>query len=700
MAWGKLNSGKDRVLANAEKSSASEILAELIWNSIDADADLVDVEVEVSEFGAPTEVRVSDNGHGIDPDLVNSLFLTEGDSWKATKRFSPKGRPLHGKLGRGRLLVYGIAEAATWSSTWNGESRSTLQTIEGTRSDAAGFEITSTDKERSPSGTEVRLRLRDSQKAARIADGNFHLQIVERLAETLTATETRVNWQGTPLDASALVDREEELDIGTLDAQVLMGHPQPTVRVVEWSEDVGSKRLLLCSRSGAAVASAESGIPQVVPFSWSCYVNWDGFGDAVLMTVADLHVPEVRHNDLLTAVRSALATYLDERLETERGRIVAEWKDAGVYPYPPSPPLDQAEATERNIFDIVAVMASKAIPKTGTQQRKLPLRLLRDTLCAEPTRLKKALLSVVGLSEEDAEMLDFLLQRTELGSIIRSSNRIASRLEFVRGLGDLLYADETRTTFREVDQLHPMLLNESWVFGDEWDGCYSEHGLTKVVKAAVEKNGGLMSNTPVKLESGRAGRLDMLFHKNFPESTLTRHLVVELKRPMKLTMNEFGQLSDYAVAITGHPEVKDLQTKWDFWLVGTEMNEAVRAMRDGASAHLGFCKDHGSYRTWVITWTELLDALRARFEWYRKELSVVPTSESSKDYLSRKHHEYIPDTSEPRQGARGRKSKEKKREGAATTGPGEHLELAPPSLDVDRAIDSSATSIAVPASVG
>ena len=56
--------------------------------------------------------------------------------------------------------------------------------------------------------------------------------------------------------------------------------------------------------------------------------------------------------------------------------------------------------------------------------------------------------------------------------------RTAKRLDFLTGLGSLLYIDETARVFREVDQLHPILIREPWVFGDEWDSSLSEHGLT------------------------------------------------------------------------------------------------------------------------------------------------------------------------------------------------------------------------------
>lgn len=83
---------------------------------------------------------------------------------------------------------------------------------------------------------------------------------------------------------------------------------------------------------------------------------------------------------------------------------------------------------------------------------------------------------MLDLTTEEQEVLSDLLERTKLASIVRAAQTVADRSDFLSGLGRLLFADETRTMFREVDQLHPMLVApilaaEPWVFGDEWTWC-------------------------------------------------------------------------------------------------------------------------------------------------------------------------------------------------------------------------------------
>jgi hypothetical protein len=645
VSWGELRSGKDRVLSNADNTSAHDAIAELIWNALDAEATEVDVAIERNEFGAPMTVTIRDNGHGMASDQVVDYFLTEGDSWKKGRRFSSTMlRPMHGQLGRGRLLAYAVADVVQWSTVAEIEGQKRRTTIRGSRAEPAGFDIGESQETDDPAGTVAELTLMATQKAARIGDEAFRGSLIELLGESLIAfAGTVVRWDGSQLLTDGHVLKREEIDLPLFALDVLRGHQQPSLVAVEWvNSKRGSKRIHLCNEAGAVVTTHK---PDLVPSStgWSAYLKWSGFADPQLMGIADLHHPEFTHRDLLDGAARSLNDYLTARLQAAKSDLVREWKLERVYPFT-GEPADPIEVAERELFDIVAVIASDSIPKKGTDQKRLTLGLLKAALESEPGRLSRALQALVKLEPDDLDQLDRLLIRTPLGSVIRAATRVTDRLDFVNGLASLLYADETRRVFREVDQLHPMLVREPWMFGDEWDNCLSEHGLTRVVRAvaATQSPETVVAVEPVTLENGQRGRVDILFHKAMPESERDRHLVVELKRPGKLTMQHFGQVTNYAVAITNHPEVARTNTVWDFWLVGTELDDSVAAQRSDDSNRKGFVKDYGRYRLWIIDWGELLDSIRRKYEAFRSALEVVPTTEDGLKYVRRVHAQYLP----------------------------------------------------------
>ncbi|MGQ0776342.1 MAG: ATP-binding protein [Pseudonocardiales bacterium] len=638
----RVRAGKDTILALADRAKPVDIVAELIWNALDAEAMNVEVTIALGELGAPEEIVVHDDGHGMTYQQVPDMFLVHGESWKKVRRFSPNiGRPMHGQLGRGRFLVYGIADRVEWRSVATDANGSIETVICGRRSAPNEFSLDGPRPSDGTMGTTVRLVARQEQRVIDLVDGNVVLPLTARLAATLLALrEVKVTYRGAALDPQDHVIRDVDLELKVGSAALGGKHP-PRLRVVEWSVDMRSKALFLCDDHGGVVTEYRLGRLPPAPIHWSAYLLWEGFRDPELRGHADLHVPEVQHDELLTATQHALATYLNRRLDEQKGSILAEWKSEGVYPYL-GQPTSPTEEVEREIFDIVAVVASPAIGR-DVKQKRLSLRLLQEAVRAEPSRTNRILNAVLDLTAEEQEVLSDLLERTKLASIVRAAQTVADRADFLSGLGRLLFADETRTAFREVDQLHPMLVAEPWVFGDEWTFALSESGLTRVVRATIAAHGRDVefAPNPVVLPSGKRGRVDMVFYRYLPESERSRHLVVELKRPMRLTMAEFGQLNNYAAAITGHPEVASAPHTWDFWLVGTEIDDAVHNLCND-STQPGLASTTARYRLWVITWAQLLDRAQRRIEAFRSALDLVSTDETSRRYLQRRHAEFIP----------------------------------------------------------
>ena len=96
-------------LAQITRAKPVQALAELIWNSLDADASNVDVFVEQNELGARSRIIVRDNGTGMEYEQAPALFRNLGGSWKRSGSTTKEGRFLHGQDGRGRFKVIGVS---------------------------------------------------------------------------------------------------------------------------------------------------------------------------------------------------------------------------------------------------------------------------------------------------------------------------------------------------------------------------------------------------------------------------------------------------------------------------------------------------------------------------------------------------------------------------------------------------------------
>jgi DNA topoisomerase VI subunit B len=69
-------------LERQSKAQPVSAVAELIWNSLDADATTVTIDFENDGLGGMAKIVVMDNGHGIPFSDAPTLFRNLGGSWK------------------------------------------------------------------------------------------------------------------------------------------------------------------------------------------------------------------------------------------------------------------------------------------------------------------------------------------------------------------------------------------------------------------------------------------------------------------------------------------------------------------------------------------------------------------------------------------------------------------------------------------
>src|SRR5438309_6458441 len=89
-------------------SNMPAVLAEVVANSWDADAEHVDITIEPSG----SEVSITDDGHGMDQGEVNDKYLTVGYERRLKKetRVTPKfHREVMGRKGIGKLSLFSVA---------------------------------------------------------------------------------------------------------------------------------------------------------------------------------------------------------------------------------------------------------------------------------------------------------------------------------------------------------------------------------------------------------------------------------------------------------------------------------------------------------------------------------------------------------------------------------------------------------------
>ena len=109
----KLSNDHIQRVSSAKPATA---LCELIWNSLDADATEIFVQFIRNGLGGYDKIIIRDNGEGMTRLYIENYLGFIGNSWKAKKDETARGRPIHGKKGEGRFKAFSLGTHMAWDS--------------------------------------------------------------------------------------------------------------------------------------------------------------------------------------------------------------------------------------------------------------------------------------------------------------------------------------------------------------------------------------------------------------------------------------------------------------------------------------------------------------------------------------------------------------------------------------------------------
>ena len=641
MRSGELTVEADHV-ARMVRGNVIAGLAELVWNSFDAEAGTVSITVRRTEMGAVDRVVVADDGHGFGPDEVAEVMSSVGGSWKATKpdRKTKNGeRLLHGSKGEGRFQAFAFGDSVRWESVTSGVNGNCLTEFVIRRSNLKRFEWSTSSTDR-PIGTTVTV-VAGTREPRQLTSDDASIRLLKWLALYLTQyPEVSVDFNGKCLDPGLFIDRQDNLSVDYCDQHGPLG-----VSVIEWNDPAIKRALFLCDANSMALHQLEAGI-QAPGFCFTAYARWDGFREhEESLLLADMGLPETA--EALTSTRAALRSHFRQRAKERFRSTVEDWQREQVHPYP-KPPADDTERAEQALFNYIAVTASEAVNSiTDPQAKALSLQTMKVAVAQDPGAVEVVFREVLALPEEKLNELHDLLTRTSLAGLVAAMTKITGRLRFLAGLEKMLFDSDIAPEVLERAHLQGIIGAEPWLFGEEYALHVSDKGLTRVLEAHLGWLGrDPKTATPVRDAEGRIRRVDFMFGRSLEQNRNRReHLVVEIKRPsVTLRREELNQVEDYTEAVTANSQFDSDSTDWDFFLVANDMNQHVttRSHQPDKPRGLAYELLDGNARVWVKNWSTIIADARHRLKFVKEQLEYDPGTDDAVSYLQDNYPDYVP----------------------------------------------------------
>ena len=236
------------------------------------------------------------------------------------------------------------------------------------------------------------------------------------------------------------------------------------------------------------------------------------------------------------------------------------------------------------------------------------------------------------------------MEITSLSAIIRSSQEVANRLNFLNGLEQLLFGADTKKVLLERDQLHKVLEKEAWLFHEGFALAGSEQRLEEVLAKHIGELGERAD--PVLLPDGKTGRVDLMLCKaNQPRTGEYDYLIVELKRPArKIDDKVLSQIKKYAVAVAEDERFHGIKAKWMFVAISNDLDAFARREANQRNRKPGCVYDDETLNitVWVRTWAEIINDAKARLAFINAYLGYESTKESARAHLKKVHNKFIP----------------------------------------------------------
>jgi hypothetical protein len=627
-------------------------IAELVWNAVDADATLVDVEIEENRLGAIDKIRVVDNGHGISHKEASAAFSSLGGSHKKPNQHSPGGRLLHGRAGEGRFSAFGVGKWVKWKTRWREGEKLFGCTIEGSLDDLGTFELGDpTPLKSGEPGTEVVISGIDKPYGL-LRSKTVHQQFTEIFALYLREySKVRVSYDGKKVDPKLIENLVRDYDVGPV-ALRDGTEVKAKLTVIEWKIPV-DRALLICDAGGFALTRKQPGI-QAPNFNFTVYLKSDYFRELEKKHLLEMEDLEPDLNSVLEAAKDVMRGHFRKRAEENAGATVERWKSEKAYPFE-GPPKTVLEEVERKVFDVVALNINNVLPEFGSadpKSTKLSLFMLKQSLEQSPHSVQMLVQEVLDLPKEKQTELSELLERTTLTAIINASKMVADRLNFIAGLEVLVFQAESKAKLLERQQLHRILAENTWIFGEEFNLTVDDQGLQEVLNKHLEILGRKPDpkTTPTSELSidGKQAIVDLMLSRVIPQTRADEHehLVIELKRPSKVIDAEVQQqIERYAFSVAKDERFRDTNTRWVFWAVSNEVDEFVRMKTTRqANRQDGILHESEDRRItiWVKTWAQVIDSCKARLRFFSERLQYMANQDSGVAHLQKTYDKYLP----------------------------------------------------------
>jgi len=374
--------------------------------------------------------------------------------------------------------------------------------------------------------------------------------------------------------------------------------------------------------------------------TWFIYIESDFLNSDLFRNLDIESLGEEETKNLKEQIKITINDFFKARNEKFKKFIVSLEQDKS-YPYRDESPASKAQEI---IFKKAAYLIEEehGLIKKNDKIRTFLYPLLDRSISNGD--IEYIFKKILKLSNDGVEKFRSLLDKTEIEDVIHFANLVAVKLEFLNFIHELAYG-QISGFLRERSQLHKILENELWIFGESYNATphlWSDKKIGNILKELrdkhfdykpTEEDGNL-----IELDGNPDDITDLFFmNEKVNDSDEREIMVVELKAPKcSISEKELNQIDRYAFTIEEHAGLPSEKVKYKLLLISSKLTKytksKVKSRRESFPDHpfLYDRKIEKNIEVYVMEWSELIEQNKRKLGYLSNQLKVKDKSVNEK----------------------------------------------------------------------
>lgn len=620
-------------------SNSFDALNEYIWNSIDAKAKNIYLNLELEKEmlkGNIHSLEITDDGEGIIFDELQEKTFGVFNQSEKEKEIERNHSFPHGKNGYGRFAFIRFCKSATWKTKYKKDNK------------IYEYLIKIDDKELNKCSPESQKESLDKFSGTKVIFENFidnnglidskgknKLRSIRHYILSEFAWVLELNPQLSIYLNNEKISTKELVEGNGGYKEVTISKKLFKIKVVFWRQKLSNElnRYYFLNEMDEEKYTKLINSQKLNGLNLSVFVKSSFFKDYNNFHLRKTSTKKLDNADnIYTDFLEFLENYLIENSESLRDKIVEEkFRSISNKKYYHDLFKTKVEKeVKKPLFEKatkgIIRFAPEIIKNKSDVQNMFILKSIYESLDSEESR--ESLINILKILSnksnwEELGELERQLKEYGLKNILSTIKLIEKRFESLKYLEKIIY--DKSFYFLESD-LQKKIENSFWIFGEEYHLVGAENDkFRKLLEVYYEK---ILKKSTSEIEKDRLSKkeVDLMISRKDWHGKDLHNTIIEIKKPGKtLTRENLNQIKNYATEISNIREFNSNGESWIFILISDNYNEDVIAeIENKSNLKIGLLMENqkANQRIYVKKWSDVLNDVKYRLESLKRELNL------------------------------------------------------------------------------